>query len=135
MAAVTNYHKLHGSNNRNLSSHILDTNSPKPMCQQMALPMEALGRIHSLLLASGAVCIPPCVATSLQSPPPWSHCLLFCASQISLSLSLIRILVMALVPPRSSKVISSTQYPFFFFFFLSFLGPHPWHMEVPRLGV
>ena len=25
---------------------------------------------------------------------------------------------------------------FFFFFglFLSFLGPHPWHMEVPRLG-
>ena len=23
----------------------------------------------------------------------------------------------------------------FFFFFLSFLGPHPWHMEVPRLGV
>ena len=25
------------------------------------------------------------------------------------------------------------QHPFFFFFF--FLGPHPWHMEVPRLGV
>ena len=26
---------------------------------------------------------------------------------------------------------------FFFFFFLSFclLGSHPWHMEVPRLGV
>ena len=26
---------------------------------------------------------------------------------------------------------------FFFFFglFLIFLGPHPWHMEVPRLGV
>ena len=26
---------------------------------------------------------------------------------------------------------------FFFFFFLSlsFLGPHPWHMEVPRLGI
>ena len=23
----------------------------------------------------------------------------------------------------------------FFFFFLSFLGPHPWHMEVPRLRV
>ena len=23
----------------------------------------------------------------------------------------------------------------FFFFFLVFLGPHPWHMEVPRLGV
>ena len=23
----------------------------------------------------------------------------------------------------------------FFFFFLSFLGPYPWHMEVPRLGV
>jgi len=24
---------------------------------------------------------------------------------------------------------------FFFFFFFCFLGPHPWHMEVPRLGV
>ena len=24
---------------------------------------------------------------------------------------------------------------FLFVFFLSFLGPHPWHMEVPRLGV
>ena len=22
-----------------------------------------------------------------------------------------------------------------FFFFFVFLGPHPWHMEVPRLGV
>ena len=24
---------------------------------------------------------------------------------------------------------------FFFFFFFAFLGPHPWHMEVPSLGV
>ena len=24
---------------------------------------------------------------------------------------------------------------FFFFFFFFFLGPHPWHMEVPSLGV
>ena len=24
---------------------------------------------------------------------------------------------------------------FFFFFFLAILGPHPWHMDVPRLGV
>ena len=24
---------------------------------------------------------------------------------------------------------------FFFFFFFLFLGPHPWHLEVPRLGV
>ena len=24
---------------------------------------------------------------------------------------------------------------FFFFFFFGFLEPHPWHMEVPRLGV
>ena len=31
----------------------------------------------------------------------------------------------------------SSCYPFFFFFlvFLPFLGPLPWHMEVPRLGV
>ena len=28
-----------------------------------------------------------------------------------------------------------TQVFFFFFVFLSFLGLHPWHMEVPRLGV
>ena len=28
------------------------------------------------------------------------------------------------------------QFPCIFFFFLSFiLGPHQWHMEVPRLGV
>ena len=27
----------------------------------------------------------------------------------------------------------SFQFPFFFFFFF-FLGPHPWHVEVPRLG-
>ena len=28
------------------------------------------------------------------------------------------------------------QHPsMFFFFFLPFLGAHPWHMEVPRLGV
>ena len=24
---------------------------------------------------------------------------------------------------------------FYFFIFLLFLGPHPWHIEVPRLGV
>ena len=24
---------------------------------------------------------------------------------------------------------------YFFFFLFWFLGPHPWHMEVPRLGV
>ena len=24
---------------------------------------------------------------------------------------------------------------FFFFVFLPFLGPHPWHIEVPRLGI
>ena len=32
-----------------------------------------------------------------------------------------------------SLMISDTEDLFFFFFFLSFLGPHPWHMEVPRL--
>ena len=26
-------------------------------------------------------------------------------------------------------------FSFFFFFFFVFLGPHPWHMQVPRLGV
>ena len=34
-----------------------------------------------------------------------------------------------------SKVTSNAVIvqPFFFLFF--FLGPHPWHMEVPRLGI
>ena len=39
----------------------------------------------------------------------------------------------------SSEMIPiTTDFPyflFFFFFFFIFLGPHPWHMEVPRLGV
>ena len=29
----------------------------------------------------------------------------------------------------------SPSFFLFFFFFLVFLGPHPWHVEVPRLGV
>ena len=48
--------------------------------------------------------------------------------------------------PKMAERDHTSQYPlpqcplplfFFFFFFLvflSFLGPHPWHMEVPRLG-
>ena len=35
------------------------------------------------------------------------------------------------IRPASSWILVR----FFFFFFLSFLGPHPWHMEVSRLGV
>ena len=31
------------------------------------------------------------------------------------------------------KVFEREEYLFFFFFF--FLGPHLWHMEVPRVGV
>ena len=34
-----------------------------------------------------------------------------------------------------SPPVSSTCSPPYSFFFLSFLGPHPCHMEVPRLGV
>ena len=30
---------------------------------------------------------------------------------------------------------SSSSFSFLFFFFFSFLGPHPWHTEIPRLGV
>ena len=37
-------------------------------------------------------------------------------------------LVLALPP-------SGIPFFFFFFFFSVFLGPHPWQMEVPRLGV
>ena len=32
-------------------------------------------------------------------------------------------------------VLAGISTAFFAFFFLAFLGPHPWHMEVPRLGV
>ena len=31
---------------------------------------------------------------------------------------------------KSISIMSISFFPFFFFF----LGPHPWHMEVPRLG-
>ena len=33
------------------------------------------------------------------------------------------------------KVIFLFLFQIFYLFILSFLGPHPWHMEVPRLGV
>ena len=33
------------------------------------------------------------------------------------------------------SVLISHMCLFFFFFFLSFLGPHPRHMDVPKLGV
>ena len=35
------------------------------------------------------------------------------------------------------EVLVSVLLPWYilFLFFLSFLGPHQWHMEVPRLGV
>ena len=39
-------------------------------------------------------------------------------------------LVMLLLPQCLSGVSSTA---FFFFFFFFFLGPHLWHMEVPRL--
>ena len=40
-------------------------------------------------------------------------------------------------PPQRSNLLQSYSSFFFFFFFvfLSFLGPHLRHMEVPRLGV
>ena len=34
-------------------------------------------------------------------------------------------------PGHTANILSSTN----FFFFLSFLGMHPWHKEVPELGV
>ena len=36
---------------------------------------------------------------------------------------------------RGENLLSSFLFLFLFFFFLPFLGPLPWHMEVPRLGV
>ena len=35
----------------------------------------------------------------------------------------------------SFSTLDKTFHFFFLFIFLVFLGPHPWHMEVPRLGV
>ena len=39
--------------------------------------------------------------------------------------------------PEDAEYVTSLFFFFFFFFFffLVFLGPHPWHMEVPGLGV
>ena len=38
-------------------------------------------------------------------------------------------------PLHGSRVLNPPLFFLSFFFFVSFLGPHPWHMEVPRLGV
>ena len=38
-------------------------------------------------------------------------------------------------PQSLSTKSQAPKAEFFFFFFLVFLGPHPQHMEVPRLGV
>ena len=35
---------------------------------------------------------------------------------------------------RTLEFSPSWMSDFFFLSFLSFLGPHPWHMEVPRVG-
>ena len=45
--------------------------------------------------------------------------------------------LLSLVSKRQSHIINSTISLsfFFFFFFFCFLGPYPWHIEVPRLGV
>ena len=34
-----------------------------------------------------------------------------------------------------NNVQAVETYTFFFFFAFCFLGPHQWHMEVPRIGV
>ena len=34
-----------------------------------------------------------------------------------------------------SHILSMDAILVFFSFFFVFLGPHPWHMEVPRLGI
>ena len=36
---------------------------------------------------------------------------------------------------RCLSVLTDTSFFVFVFVFLTFLGPHPWHMELPRLGV
>ena len=33
------------------------------------------------------------------------------------------------------KITGKEQYNLPFFFFFAFLGPHMWHMKIPRLGV
>ena len=38
-------------------------------------------------------------------------------------------------PEKSKKAFFFKFLNFFFFFFFWFLGLHPWHMEIPRLGI
>ena len=38
-------------------------------------------------------------------------------------------------PPFSYVALSFFLFFSFFFFFSAFLGPHPWHREIPRLGL
>ena len=36
---------------------------------------------------------------------------------------------------REEDVEQGRAFLFYIFFYFCFLGPHPWHMDVPRLGV
>ena len=40
-----------------------------------------------------------------------------------------------MVSPHFLRVHFLNTTRIYIFFFLPFLGPHPWHMEVPRLGI
>jgi len=39
------------------------------------------------------------------------------------------------VQEKLAQPANQLHFIYLFFVFLPFLGPHPWHMEVPRLGV
>ena len=43
--------------------------------------------------------------------------------------------VAAFAPKLESNSCDSMKPNVFFFFFFVFLGPHPWQMDIPRLGV
>ena len=40
-----------------------------------------------------------------------------------------------IVPPDGVSVVICKCFHYTVFVFVCFLGPHPWHMDVPRLGV
>ena len=57
-------------------------------------------------------------------------------ADLLLSCTSLRVTLLPYCPPRTSSSFPCLFFFFFFFFYFScFLGPHPRHMEVPRLGV
>lgn len=103
VADQTNSHKFGGLKQHNLSFHSPGIMKSVSLGQNQAvgkttLTLESLGRIPCLFHLLVAAGIPWFVTTLLHFLPLWAHCLyLLCLCQLSLCISLIRIVVIAFI--------------------------------------